>query len=369
MFLLAFALPLFLTSCSLSQRTPPLEQPAQSTGAASSAASGSPRGAPPTPTMPCQTPFPASLSSGTLAVVALDPTGSLCVLDADAGSLRSRREVVAVDLLNDRTRPGHLVTVEPALQDMPGKLARYELRADTLEPVAELSLDAPEGRLIDAAQAIVGLQIGEGTTLFRAEAGGGVGRSWGWVVSAAAYPLGGEVMVLTAGALDQGKMWLRRVLVGNQGIPEGTWEEVEAEAGGLSVFVGKGRPGYVRAGKERLQISWAGGPLDGVQVSTPWAEVHGSMWLADRQELAVLTGPEPNIHLFGDGKHRVIWLGGEKLPRPMLPEHRIVYDPSRDRLWVAVPRGLLALALEEGEVAAEGACKAVGVTLVEQLNP
>jgi hypothetical protein len=303
-------------------------------------------------------------------VIALDPTGALCVLDADEGALRSRREATAVDLLEDRVRAGHLVTVEPSRVDgEPGKMARYELRGDTLEPAEELPFDAPDGRLLDAGEAVVGLRIGEGTTLFRVEAGDGEGRSWGWVTSAAARPLAGGAAVLTAGAAHAGRIRLKRATVGPEGVPEGSWEEVAPEEGGLAVFWGEGRPGYVSAREEALRIVWGGHPLDGAEIKAPGAEVHGAMWLGERRELAVLTGPEPELHLLGEGTYRAIPLGGGKLLRPTLPGHPLAHDPSRDRLWVVTHRALRGVALGAGGGAVEGACEATAVALVRRVSP
>ncbi len=320
--------------------------------------------------MPRTTPFPPSLTPAPLGVIALESTGALCVLDADTGALRSRRAAVAVDLLEDRFRAGHLVTVEPSLVDEePGRLARYELRGHTLELAGELPFDAPEGRLIDAGEALVGLRIREGTTLFRVEEGDGVGRSWGWVTSAAARPLGGgAVAVLTAGAVDAGKTRLRRATVGKEGVPEGTWEEVASEEGRLAVFWGEGLPGYVVAREGALRIVWSGHPMDGAEIDAPGAEVHGAMWLEERRELAVLTGPEPELHLLGEGMYRAVPLGGGKLPGPTLPGRRMAHDPSRDRLWVVAHRALRGVALGAG-VAAEGACEATAVAVVRRVSP
>jgi hypothetical protein len=323
------------------------------------------------------------------------------VLDADTGALRSRREVSAVDVIAERSGPGRLVALEPSLnEEEPGWLARYELRDDLLERTTTLPFDAPEGRLLDADGALVGLSIREGTTLFRATEGEGPGRSWGSVSSTAARPLGsGEVELLTASVVDAGRVELRRTSVGPQGIPEGTRHKVDAGEGGIAVFAGSGGFGRAWVAGGRLKIVWEGHALDGAEVEAPGAHVQGALWLTGGPAggdsaagsegaagagskgaggnaaaggegggtLAVLTGPEPELHLFREGSYRVIALGSGPLPAPSLPGHLLAHDPSRGRLWVVVHRALRGVSLTEERVVAEGACKATGVALATPL--
>lgn len=405
--LIALLVPLLLASCLDTSRSnpPPPERPVRAAGASSAAPDlPLPPGIPSIPPESLSTPFPPTTKPAPLRVIAVEPTGALCVLDADTGALRSRQEVSAVDVIEDRSGPGRLVAVEPSLnEEEPGRLARYELRGDLLERTTTLPFDAPEGRLLDADGALVGLSIREGTTLFRATEGEGPGRSWGSVRSMAARPLGsGEVELLTAGVEDAGRVELRRTSVGPQGIPEGTRHKVDAGEGGVAVFAGSAGFGRAWVAGGRLKIVWEGHALDGAEVEASGAHVQGALWLtggfvggdsaAGSEEaegegsegsnavaenaaaegegggtLAVLTGPEPELHLFREGSYRMIALGPGPLPAPSLPGHLLAHDPSRGRLWVVVHRALRGVSLTEERVVAEGACKATGVALATPL--
>lgn len=275
-----------------------------------------------------------------------------------------------MDVIADRSGPGRLVTVEPALsgQETPGRLGRYELRGDRLELRSSLPFDAPEGVLLDAEVSIVGLSLSEGTTLFQATTGGGSGRSWGAVSAYATRPAGtGSLALLTAGFPDGKFMELKYTTVNAQGVAKEEHRQGDPGDCGVAVFEGEGAFGVVRTAHERVQIAWPGRSLDGAEVDAPGACVRGVRWLGSKRGLAVVTGPTPLLWLVRQEGSTRVELGDGLLSESSLPLRELVLDAARGRLWVPVGKVLRGVDLEEERVVAEGACKAVQAALIEPL--
>lgn len=346
-------LSLVALSCSgSSSRTEP-DPPARLSAPAASSAPRPVLRLPRGPTVP--------LPSAVLRIVALDPLGDLCVLDPESGQARSRLPVGAVDVLASRADPASLLTVEPAANgaESPGRLGRYELREDTLTFRDALPFSAPDGRLIDAGDALVGLAVSEVFSLFRAVDSEGTGRAWNPVVTAASYPFGDALRVLTASVPLDGKISLSQALSGPLGVA--STGDLDVPADSVAVFSGGASFGHVTAWKGRLRVRWPGKPLDGSEQAAPGEEVHEARWLGDAAGLAVLVGPQPALRLLHPQGNRLVPLGGLPLAAPSLVSHQLAHDPSRGRLWVAAGHALRAVSLAEGRVVAESDCGAESV--------
>lgn len=357
-------LPSLLSSCQAPRRAPGPEDQARASASAAApegsaapeapaapedAAAGGPAGSPPL------APSPA------LRVVVADSEGDLCVLDPDSGAVLSRLTAGATDLIASRAHDDQLVVIEPG-DDSPGNIARYELRNDALKRRSTLPFDALDGRLIDDGDATTGLAISEIFSLFRATEQGAPGRAWSPVFSAASRPADGSLRLVTVAAPDEGSVQIEQAIVSPQGIsPAGSFR---APAGcGLAVFAGPGSFGRVTSLDDHLRVSWSGDPLDDTSVEAPGACVRGALWLGPSRGLAVLTGPSPALHLLRPHEHRLIPLGEGTLDEPSLLEHRLAFDPGRDRLWIIVNHELRAVSLDQGRVVAVGACSAEAVAV------
>jgi len=359
-------LPSLLSSCQAPRRAPaPEDQARASAPAAAPAASAAPEGpaaaAAGAPAAPEDA--VAGGPSPVLRVVVADSEGDLCVLDPDTGATRSRLTAGATDLIASRAHGDQIVVVEPG-DDSPGGIARYELHDDALKRRSTLPFDALDGRLIDDGDgdATTGLAISEVFSLFRATEQGAPGRAWSPVFSAASRPADGSLRLVTVAAPDEGSVQIEQAIVSPQGItPAGSFR---APAGcGLAVFAGPDSFGRVTSLDGRLRVSWGGNPLDDTSVEAPGACVRGALWLGPARGLAVLTGPSPALHLLRPHEHRVIPLGEGTLDEPSLLEHRLAFDPGRERLWVIVNHELRAVSLDQGRIVAVGGCSAEAVAV------
>ncbi|MCU0657269.1 MAG: hypothetical protein MUF64_19015 [Polyangiaceae bacterium] len=361
---------LLLCSCKGSLEDEP-ERRGRWSRAVSSSTAGVPSATPAPVPMPPEKatssgPFPATPPGEPGVLVVVEPSGALCVLDGGSGALRLRIDGAATDVIEDRSAPGRWVALFPAMSggESEGKMVRLALQGAGVKELQRWPFDGEDGRLLDAAEALVGLRMAEGATVFRAVQGEGSGRTWGAMTSVAVVPQGpASVELYAAGPEDGGQIELRRGVINEQGVPLGARSWIEAGEG-IALFQGRGRTGWVQAGGGRLRVRWPGQPLDGVSAEDG-GFVRAARWVEAEGALVAITGPAPTLRVWQGAETWSLPLGEEAIDRPSWPEHELAYDPGARRLWVLTRRTLRGVALEQRRVVAEGACRGVSLARVE----
>ncbi len=309
-------------------------------------------------TSPVVTP-PPSPPAPTSRLVALTPAGALCVLDAATGAVLSTEGAAALDLAPDQDHPGALATLVPARDDT-GQLARYRLRGVQLERTSSLPFDAPEGRLLRAGDALVGVAQTEMSTLFWAREGAGSGKVWGPVTSAATLAEERGIRVQTAGLPDGGSVTVATALVSAHGVESMVVAGVNAPRG-TALFTH--RDGFGRVDSTSTGWRVVGGSHDGVSMEHPDSFPVEAIAMGPGR-LAVLTGPTAQLWVLSPWGAHAIALGDESLDAPDRVSHRLVYDASRQRVWVVAGHTAYAVELPSLRIAATGGCPASALAVI-----